>query len=77
MKILRVLLWIFGVANIPVGIITMANAPAEFVGQGISQFVLGIAFCGGAIYCTQRIKAKKQEAEEYEKWQKKISDVLV
>ena len=77
MKILRVLLWIFGVANIPVGIITMANAPAEFVGQGISQFVLGIVFCGGAIYCTQRIKAKKQEAEEYEKWQKKISDVLV
>ena len=31
MKILRVLLWIFGVANIPVGIITMANAPAESV----------------------------------------------
>jgi len=71
MKILRVLLWIFGVANILVGIITMANAPAEFVEQGIRQLLLGIAFCGGAIYCTQRIKAKKQEQEEYNKWQNK------
>lgn len=70
MKILRVLLWVIGVANLLVGIVTMINAPSEFVEPGIRQFVLGIAFCGGAVYCSQRIKAKKQASEEYDNWQK-------
>lgn len=70
MKILQILLWIFGGLDILVGLLTIANASSEFIAQGVQQFLLGIAFCGGAIYCSHRIKAKKQEAEEYDKWQK-------
>lgn len=77
MKILRVLLWVFGVANLLIGIVTMINASSEYVEKGIRQFVLGVTFCGGAVYCSQRIKTKKQATEEYDNWQKKINDVLV
>ena len=69
MKVLRVILWILGVCNILAGIITVANAPKEFAEQGLKQLIMGVAFCGGAIYCSQRINAKEQEQKEYKDWQ--------
>lgn len=68
MKILRIILWGFGIGDIIVGFITATNAPSEFLNQGIGQILLGFVFCGAAIYCSTRIKAQAEEKEQYEKW---------